>query len=208
MTAPLTPDSLRAAIDAALAETPQHEASVVAAQDKLRRHLARIEKMRELSALYEPEEFGPFIQPSLAVVVAAGAERRHTDFGAHQQGTSRPASKKAQIDAAIGEMLAMRGIVHRSEILAEMTRRKLMGHEKDPMAALAAFLSNSRDKYAPDGRGNFSLRSPAPTELPPALDSVGSAEAGEPGVQAPGPSSTDLDSERRHVSWAGSPATE
>jgi hypothetical protein len=33
-----------------------------------------------------------------------------------------------------------------------------MGHEKDPMGSLAAYLSGWNDVFDPDGRGNWSLK--------------------------------------------------
>lgn len=52
-----------------------------------------------------------------------------------------------------------------------------MGHEKSPMASLAAYLSDHKAVFVADGRGNFSLRRESHREPPPApVNGAGSAE--------------------------------
>lgn len=48
--------------------------------------------------------------------------------------------------------------VHRTKILAHLQERGIMGGEVNPMRQLAAFLSVHRDRFEPDGKGNFRLR--------------------------------------------------
>ena len=60
--------------------------------------------------------------------------------------------------AEITALLQQRGTIHRKEILSHLTAAGLMGHEKDPMASLAAYLSDWRDSFDPDGGGNWSLK--------------------------------------------------
>jgi len=69
--------------------------------------------------------------------------------------------------------------MHRKVILEHLVKKEIMGTEQHPLAYLAAFLSDSREKYAPDGRGNFSLIRPAHHEPPPAPNGAGSAGVGD-----------------------------
>jgi len=67
-------------------------------------------------------------------------------------------TKGDKVQAEITALLRQRGAVHRREILNHLTTVGLMGHEKDPMASLAAYLSNWNNIFAPDGGGNWSLK--------------------------------------------------
>jgi hypothetical protein len=67
----------------------------------------------------------------------------------------RPPSKADIVRAEVREFLKNRGPTHRSEILAHITAKGLMGHEKKPMANLATFLSESKGMFAFDGKGNW-----------------------------------------------------
>jgi len=66
-------------------------------------------------------------------------------------------TKGDRIKAAITALLQQRGTVHRKEILSHLIAQGLLGHEKDPMASLAAYFSSWRDIFEPDGAGNWSL---------------------------------------------------
>jgi hypothetical protein len=70
----------------------------------------------------------------------------------------RPASKIERVKSEIRELLSHKIIAHRKEILAHLTDRGVMGHEKDPMASLAAYLSGFKDDFVFDGNGNYSLK--------------------------------------------------
>ena len=78
---------------------------------------------------------------------------------------------------AIQSLLSLRGTVHRKEILTHLQNAGLMGHERDPMAHLAAFLSGERDKFVSDGRGNFTLVTPS-VATDPKPTNVGPTEVG------------------------------
>jgi hypothetical protein len=67
-------------------------------------------------------------------------------------------SKAASIKLEVEELLKERGKMHRSDILQHLIDQKLMGHEKKPLASLAAYLSDWRETFMPDGHGNFSLK--------------------------------------------------
>jgi hypothetical protein len=66
--------------------------------------------------------------------------------------------KAAAIKAAAKEYVHNRGGAHRSDILAHVVGLGLMGHEKNPMGSLAAYLSDWRDEFESDGRGNFVIK--------------------------------------------------
>jgi hypothetical protein len=67
-------------------------------------------------------------------------------------------SKAASVRSAVKSFLLDKGTVHRSEILKYLMQQQLMGHEKNPMASLAAYLSDWKNMFQPDGRGNFTLK--------------------------------------------------
>jgi hypothetical protein len=77
------------------------------------------------------------------------------------------ASKADLIKAYIKEYLEAKGRpVHRNELLEQLMAKNLMGHEKRPMASLAAYLSDFRSELGiePDGKGHWRFkRIEAPT---------------------------------------------
>ncbi len=78
-------------------------------------------------------------------------------------------------------MLSGHIVCHRADILKNLQTLGIMGGETNPMAQLAAFLSNYRHLFASDGRGNFSLKDEQnPEPQPAATDS----EAGSKGDAA------------------------
>ena len=66
-------------------------------------------------------------------------------------------TKGDRIKAEITGLLQKNGTVHRKEILSHLKFVGLMGNEKDPMGSLAAYFSNWRDAFEPDGAGNWRL---------------------------------------------------
>jgi hypothetical protein len=70
----------------------------------------------------------------------------------------RQVSKQERIRKEIHSLLEKQQIAHRKDILAHLTSIGVMGHEKDPMQALAAYLSGFKDEFVFDGNGNYSLR--------------------------------------------------
>jgi hypothetical protein len=67
-------------------------------------------------------------------------------------------SKKALIKREIDRLLRAEGPTRRNKILEVLISKKLMGNEKDPMAALAAYLSGFSDDFASDGQGVWRAR--------------------------------------------------
>ena len=63
-----------------------------------------------------------------------------------------------------------------------LIQRGIMGHEKTPIASLAAYLSDFRDVFESAGRGIFRFRNPDSKEPPPAdISDAGTVEAAHPG---------------------------
>jgi hypothetical protein len=88
--------------------------------------------------------------------------------------TTSTSSKKIRIHDALMSFLAAHPGAHRSDILAEMKGKGLMGDEKDPMASLAAYISDFRDELENVGQGRWSLRESAPdAEAPGPIESLG-----------------------------------
>jgi len=120
--------------------------------DPRQRKLARL---RAALAEYEP----------VAMTLASGSSSGGGgSFGLSASGGSSSfvasttmRTKGDKIKAEITALLQQRAAVHRKEILSHLTTVGLMGHEKDPMASLAAYFSGWRDIFGPDGRGNWSL---------------------------------------------------
>jgi hypothetical protein len=182
--------SLRAALNASTANISTLEAVVTAAQERLRRELTKVEKLRELIALYEADtppatttqmpltgmaEFD--VTAKAEVVVEAEAAPAAQGQGTQFPPAYRALPKKVRMERAIENLLSLRGSVHRKEILTHLQNTGLMGHERDPMANLAAFLSGERDKFASDGRGNFTLVTPS-VATDPKPTNVGPTEVG------------------------------
>jgi len=88
---------------------------------------------------------------------------------------SAMSSKNAKMEYRIDEILSEHGVLHRKAILDDLVAQGLMGNEKNMMAHLASFLSDRRNRYASDGRGNFQLRRESDTQN----GSTGSEEPAE-----------------------------
>lgn len=70
-----------------------------------------------------------------------------------------PRSKKALIKDEIKKLL-LSGPTHRKKILEVLESKGLMGHEKNPMASLAAYLTAFSDSFINNGSGTWSIREP------------------------------------------------
>jgi len=71
-------------------------------------------------------------------------------------GSVNTVSKAARIKARVHELLAD-GPKHRADILKVLIDAGIMGSEANPMASLAAYLSEWKADFTTDGKGNFSL---------------------------------------------------
>jgi hypothetical protein len=70
----------------------------------------------------------------------------------------RTVSKQDRVKGEIRNLLTKKQVAHRKEILAHLVAIGVMGHEKDPMASLAAYLSTFKEDFVFDGNGNYSLK--------------------------------------------------
>jgi len=104
------------------------------------------------------------------------------------------------------QMLAGGAVMHRLAILENLQTAGIMKDESNPIAHLAAFLSNHRHLFASDGRGNFSLRLAEDSEPHPAPIQEAGNEAG--GETVANTASPVTEEHERNYSWAGSPATD
>lgn len=125
------------------------KAEIAELEDELRndpRH-RKLARLREMLAEYEPNDH----QAKLALNGDA--------FGiSPSPATLTLRTKGDKVKAEITALLQQRGTVHRKEILRHLIATGLMGHEKTPMASLAAYLSNWNNFFDPDGGGNWSLK--------------------------------------------------
>lgn len=116
-------------IEAALRADPRHR---------------KLAKLRETLAEYEPAKAAA--QPNLLLTPAA------TIIGNITGGT-----KETRIKAELTNVFKAKGPQHRTVLLEHLKLKGLMGHEKDPLASLAAYLSGWKDTFAFDGKGTWGL---------------------------------------------------
>lgn len=147
----------------------------------------RAEKIAELLALYRPERDGspmaafPAV-PSDATVSPLPAAPTSLSAAIPRAEIHEGRTKAARLKAAVTDLLAANGTLHRSALLERLQATGVMGREGNPMGNLASYLSDWKDEFAPDGKGNFSLRPSRASEPPPAPESgAGSAEGRNPG---------------------------
>lgn len=119
----------------------------------------KIDGIKNLLAIYQKEA-----PPANLQQAAPAAEAR-----ARPRVQLKSGPKARDIKTAVTELLAANGSVHRKAILDHLIGKGLMGHEKNPLKQLAAYLSGWRAEFKSDGLGNFSLvsrREPAGSGLP------------------------------------------
>jgi hypothetical protein len=129
---------------ATVLETLRAELSALDAALNADPRVQKLQKLRELIALYEAE------------VAEAVRRSGHQPRLIYPGRASQPTKASAMMESVTG-LLRSRGTVHRKEILAHLQEQGIMGGEGDPMAYLAKFFSMHRDVFAADGKGNFSL---------------------------------------------------
>jgi hypothetical protein len=127
----------------------------------------RLSRLRETLAEYEPVGAST---PAPSPVPANGPANGST----HPTSVTNPANrafsglpaeagpaamtKAARIKREIDAVLRAKPSAHRTELLDTLVRKGIMGAEKNPMQALAIYLSSHKEEYAFDGAGNYSLR--------------------------------------------------
>jgi hypothetical protein len=108
----------------------------------------KIKRLRELLTFYEPSQ-------------TAHLTRRppvHATNRFAPKPTGGAPSKTKAMEVAIATLLTAKVQAHRTAILQHLVDAGIMGHEKNPTAHLAAFMSDRRHLYESDGKGNFHLR--------------------------------------------------
>jgi hypothetical protein len=123
--------------------------------DALRRELAKLEAELQADPRYVKMAR---IRGLLAEYGEEMPEREPAVSASGLNGSGK--TKAALMEEAITALLRPNKLVHRSKILEHLRSRGIMGHEKNPMNDLAAFLSGHRDLFVSDGRGNFRLQEP------------------------------------------------
>jgi hypothetical protein len=104
---------------------------------------AKLKHLRDLLALYEAP-------PAVRKVVTNGAEHATAEI---------PGTKEEKIKSELRRYMRENGgTVHRMSALQHLMNIGLMGHEKEPMRNLAAYMSHWKDDFVSDGDGNWSLR--------------------------------------------------
>ena len=91
--------------------------------------------------------------------------------------STSPDSKKTRIHDAIVNFLAAHPGAHRRDILSDLLQKGLMGEVKDPMASLAAYLSDFRGELDNLGQGLWALKELAPElSRPEPIESLGAGD--------------------------------
>jgi hypothetical protein len=127
-----------AEIEAALRADPRHR---------------KLAKLRETLAEYEPLPPAEKTQPPSFRLPGPPP-----DSFAQAVGNGLARTKEERIKAELTGLFTKDGPQHRSIILEHLKQKALMGHEKDPMASLAAYLSGWKDVFGFDGKGTWGLR--------------------------------------------------
>ena len=138
----------------------------------------KLAALQALIALYDAP-------PSLPVPTLFPEQVAHSESPDEEQAEKTEtrldsgASKVKNVINAVRLHLFCHGKTHRSELLRMLIENKIMGSEKNPLGNLAAYLSDHKELFEPDGKGNFSLRQISPKPQP-AAETAGSAEAANP----------------------------
>ena len=165
--------TLRHELASVEADVAKLESEAAKVQARLRVALDKADKLKAVITLYV-EERSDRSQPQLFAPIATQSIE---PAEATEPASKRNGTKATLLKAEITHLLDVRGTEHRQKVLEHLVSKGLMGHEKNPMANLAAFLSDNKDLFATDGRGNFSLRRVGRQEPAPAPErSAGSAE--------------------------------
>jgi hypothetical protein len=150
-------------------EAQRLESIIAQAQADLRVAKEKAEHINGLLTLYSPTSDLQPVRSSL----------NGSNPSARQPALPKRQTKAVRMRDHIRSLLLINGSLHRSVILDDLMAQGLMGDEKSPMASLAAFLSDNRELFEPDGRGNFMLRNK------PTADSLPDESLAESGGVAP-----------------------
>jgi len=131
----------RAELDRQIRDDPRHQ---------------KIAKIDELLAVYG-------IKPDASPRVIPVLRARVSPHGRKGKPARAVVSKEKLVKARVIAFLGQNGTNHRKEILAELNRAGLMGHEKKPLGSLAIYLSRWKDEIIGVGDGNYRLADPTPS---------------------------------------------
>lgn len=151
-------------------------------QGRLKLANDKAERIRAVVQLYDEEGAQPHQQGLFTETASVSApEYKRSDSRVRVSYGDRNLSghgpKRLIVKQAAIDLIQPKGSAHRNEILQVLIDRGIMGHEKSPIGSLAAYLSEFKDTFEADGRGNYSLRAQTSYEPQPAADAVGSVEA-------------------------------
>jgi hypothetical protein len=134
---------------------------------------------REMSALETDLENDPRyrkiarIRSLLAEYTAATSHGPVNTLPSRPTRTAQPNSKKSRVHDGIMNFLAANPGAHRRDILSALVHEGLLVDVKDPMASLAAYLSDFRSELQNLGQGRWSLKESAPdAEAPGPIESL------------------------------------
>ncbi len=132
----------------------QQELAQLEAELKADHRYRKATRIRELLADYvdqvQPQEFSAKTQ-TVSTQTSTSLTLRET---------GPRLSKKALIKNEIEQLLISEGPTHRKKILETLQSKGVMGHEKNPMQALATALSGFSDNFINNGSGVWSIREP------------------------------------------------
>jgi hypothetical protein len=138
---------------------------------------------REMSALETDLENDPRyrkiarIRSLLAEYTAASSHAPVNVMMSRPARAAQPNSKKSRVHDGIINFLAANPGAHRRDILSAIVHEGLLVDVKDPMASLAAYLSDFRSELQNLGQGRWSLKESAPNaEAPEPMQSLASGD--------------------------------
>jgi hypothetical protein len=134
---------------------------------------------REMSALETDLENDPRyrkiarIRSLLAEYTAASSHEPVNAMTSRPTRAANPNSKRTRVHDGIVNFLTANPGAHRRDILSALVHEGLLVDVKDPMASLAAYLSDFRSELQNLGQGRWSLKELAPdAEAPEPMQSL------------------------------------
>jgi hypothetical protein len=109
----------------------------------------KIERIRGLLAAYGSD--GGEVQ-------VIGRSNHQSSTGPFERKSPNAPSKRSKVYDVVEEVIRSRGPTHRKDLLAEVTARRLMGTEKNPMQSIAIYLSDAKERFKSVGDGVWALR--------------------------------------------------
>jgi len=169
--------TLRHELIAAEGDVEKLRAEIDKLQSRLTHFIDKAESIKRVLGFYASEQVDAPQAGLFASVSALAPPRGDVPGKAHVREKDASVSKAARVKVETSVLLRERGSVHRQKILEHLIGLGVMGHEKNPLASLAAYLSDNRDLFVTDGKGTFALRQTGHQEPSPTPSrGMGSAE--------------------------------